>query len=80
MIVLVEHKLDRALIVGIVWNKKVGAISYENILLVKSTLFAEHPYHVITKPPYQGICIGVLSHLAEKVLVAGCLPVIMVLR
>ncbi len=42
-------------------------------------MLAKHPYHIITKPPHQGTCICVLSHLAEKVLVTGCLTIILVL-
>jgi len=79
MIIVIKEKFYRSLIVGIVRNKKVGCISYEDALLVKSMPAAKYSCYIITKLPHQGFGISVFSHLPEKVLVTWSLTVIMIL-
>ena len=62
--VFIKEHLDGVFIIGIVRNKKIRGIAYENTLFVKSTAVPKYLWRVSGKPPHQGMGLCVLGQFA----------------
>ena len=63
---------------SVVGYKQIGSISDEYTLGIKGVVLFEDSCYVTVEPCRKQICIGSFGHLAEIVLIAGSLAVVLV--
>ena len=79
MVVFVKQQARGALVAGIVGYEQVGRIAQENPLPVEGVVLFKDPHHVAIEPSLEPLCLGVSGQLAEIVLIARGLAIVVVL-
>ena len=79
MVVLVEPQPVRTLVVFLVGDEQLGAVADEQAFLVQEPQRAQRARHFPVEPGVQPLRLGVAGELAQEVLVARSLAVVVVL-
>jgi len=79
VVVLVEPQQVQVLLVFVVGDEQVGAVANEQALLVEEPQRTQAARHFPVEPGVQPVDLGAAGKLAQEVLVAGSLTVVVVL-
>src|SRR4030067_2296338 len=75
----IEEQARRAFVARVVRYKQIGGISDEYPLRIKGPVRFKNPYYIAVEPGHQPPGVGVPGRLAQVVLIAGRLALILIL-
>src|SRR5205814_10642204 len=79
IVVLIKEKPHGTFVGGIVGNKQIGSVSNKDSFRIEGVMLFKDSRNVAVEPLLQGIRIGLPRHLAQIILIARCLAVVIVL-